>query len=271
MNEENISYGNKLRKIRHSLGVGQVEMANRLGIKQSYYSNMESDKKNISSNVINKLFAKLSVSPAWFFNNEGDIFSTSKSPSHITDENISIRNNNHTENSHQISPIDINEFAMNIDRDLLERGKGITKGRDFKTDYEYNIITSHIDFTNKILKYNNLNQTNDTIFDLQGLFAYIDSVLSHYSMLNKTMDIYEKFYNKNADLSEVVAVYKKGAQIEKGLFDILSPYLDILNEIFEKIKSFNEQHDRILCIDDIDYDLLLSEMSKKEDKEKNIP
>lgn len=100
MEEKKISIGNKLKIIRQSLGLSQSEMAVAIGIKQSHYSNLESDKKNMTSHLIETLFSKFNISPLWFYNNEGDIFITPRNEKDV----ISDRNINHTSISHLESP-----------------------------------------------------------------------------------------------------------------------------------------------------------------------
>ena len=61
------SFASKLKDIREGLDLTQVEMADRLGIPQSYISRYESAAVRIPSFIIHLLHTKLSVNPNWLF------------------------------------------------------------------------------------------------------------------------------------------------------------------------------------------------------------
>ena len=65
----------RLKEIRKELRLNQNEMAEKLGIKQSYYSAMERGAKPISRATTGILFHTLKVSPDWFLKGNGTIFS----------------------------------------------------------------------------------------------------------------------------------------------------------------------------------------------------
>lgn len=64
----------KLKAIRKALSLSQTQMANRLDIKQSYYSALERGEKQLTSKLISALFNELAVRHDWFYNANGDIF-----------------------------------------------------------------------------------------------------------------------------------------------------------------------------------------------------
>ncbi len=64
----------KLKQIRKELRLNQTEMADELGIRQSYYSALERGEKQITTKITTVLFNKLNVSPNWFYNATGNIF-----------------------------------------------------------------------------------------------------------------------------------------------------------------------------------------------------
>jgi|GEM_PF-5826347 len=67
----------KLKEVREKLNLSQAEMAAKLGIKQSYYSEMERGVKGISKNARSKLFTTCKVNPMWFNSDKGNMFAGS--------------------------------------------------------------------------------------------------------------------------------------------------------------------------------------------------
>lgn len=59
--------GHKLKALRQFLNLNQKEFAEKLKIKQSYYSAMERGENYISANVIKVLFEEIRVNPDWFY------------------------------------------------------------------------------------------------------------------------------------------------------------------------------------------------------------
>lgn len=149
MTEKNISKGDRLKIIREVLSMSQVEMSKKLGIRQSYYSNMESGKKNISSNVVNKLFDEFSISPSWFYNgeNEGQIFNVAKTSKRALSP--------HSQISPPISPLDIHEGVnerkgnMILNKDDKMQGTNAEKMQE-KIQNKINETTEHWQEQNNI-------------------------------------------------------------------------------------------------------------------------
>lgn len=72
MENKIITDGNKFKAIRKFLHLTQEEFAKKLGIGQPYYSAIETDKKQPSIQVLDRIF-ELGVSGTWFFQGIGDI------------------------------------------------------------------------------------------------------------------------------------------------------------------------------------------------------
>jgi transcriptional regulator with XRE-family HTH domain len=62
--------GKKLRQLRLQLELNQTEMANSLGLSQSYYSAVEAGKRKITAKMIEKVTAKWKINDGYFSNNE---------------------------------------------------------------------------------------------------------------------------------------------------------------------------------------------------------
>ncbi len=239
--KKNMPYGHNLRLIRDTLGLTQAEISEKLGIKQSYYSNMEQGKKGVSANVINMIFNKLNISPSWFFNNIGEMFSPilperTQTPNIETSENISLGY--------------IPDKIKNIEDYPLGKGHGITDGRDFKTDYEINTIASHIDFTRELISLNNAKEPIAELDEISIEIHIAANLLDHYSILGKTLDAYSEFFNKQISKSSLIKKYKEALLISKQIHELIIFYKPVINEFAEKLKSFNEANDRLYCFDE---------------------
>lgn len=67
-------FAERLVIIRNKLGMTQSELANALGIPRSSISNIESQDRNISSSIQEKLLSKLNVSLNWLISGHGEPF-----------------------------------------------------------------------------------------------------------------------------------------------------------------------------------------------------
>ncbi len=117
MSNKNIPIGDKFREVRRSMHLTQEEFANKLDIGQSYYSSIETGKKQPTTQLIDKLIS-LGVSPLWIFEGVGN----------------DIDNSNHAGNNSLLCI-------------FKEQLKMYFNGLDLQpTDYEYNQIKIYEQF-----------------------------------------------------------------------------------------------------------------------------
>lgn len=72
--DKNISISDKLTLIKSSLGFNQVEFAKKLGVAQSYLSDLEKGKREITSKLIVSLIREFNISSDWLLADKGDMF-----------------------------------------------------------------------------------------------------------------------------------------------------------------------------------------------------
>lgn len=68
----------RLKYIREALKMRQLEFANAIGVRQSYYSEVETGKRKIGNKITEKLREKFSISSDWLYLGEGDMYITKK-------------------------------------------------------------------------------------------------------------------------------------------------------------------------------------------------
>jgi transcriptional regulator with XRE-family HTH domain len=70
--------GERLKIIRRHYGLGQIDFAVRIGIKQAYLSELENGKKKITSNIISAILIEYpEIAIKWLINGMGDMFQKS--------------------------------------------------------------------------------------------------------------------------------------------------------------------------------------------------
>lgn len=84
MSNKNTSNGEKFKTIRKHLHLTQSEFATKLGIGQSYYSAIETGRKQPSMYVIESVFG-LGVSSEWYYNGSGDIIRDNSNISELSE------------------------------------------------------------------------------------------------------------------------------------------------------------------------------------------
>ena len=68
-----MTFGQNLKRIRKDMKLTQQEMADKIGISQSYYADIERDRKNISLRVILNLASGIDISVTKLINDEIEI------------------------------------------------------------------------------------------------------------------------------------------------------------------------------------------------------
>ncbi len=66
--------GDEIKAIRNALKINQAQLAELVGLKPCYISDVEKNKRSASMALCTGLFTKLKVSPNWFFLGIGEMF-----------------------------------------------------------------------------------------------------------------------------------------------------------------------------------------------------
>jgi len=75
---QQIEINNRLVELRTQLGISQKDMSQQLSVRQSYYSDLENGRRNVSNKFIDKVCSTLNVQKNWLYTGLGDIFTPKK-------------------------------------------------------------------------------------------------------------------------------------------------------------------------------------------------
>jgi transcriptional regulator with XRE-family HTH domain len=62
--------GQRVKELRHELGLSQEALANKAGVDRTYMTDVENGRRNISVELLEKILGALEISFAEFFNAE---------------------------------------------------------------------------------------------------------------------------------------------------------------------------------------------------------
>ena len=60
--------------MRYQLRLTQKEMCVKLGVKQSYYSEVENAKRKVTSKIVERLHTLFQINSNWFYSGDGEMF-----------------------------------------------------------------------------------------------------------------------------------------------------------------------------------------------------
>ncbi len=203
----NIAICEKLKQIRLDKGLNQKEFSTLLGVKQSYYSELENGKREITTRVLSELAVKLKISLDWFLFNKGSM-------------NIADRDISHVANS-----------IEGIDEELFIR-EGEATGASF-------------DLVKNLIKSNGLKTVNDENEDINSTLTLCKALLDNYSIENRSLSTSLGYNNKKTKYNDVLAVFKDAAKIAIELNEVISPYKKTIEELYKAIQAFDDSHDRL--------------------------
>lgn len=83
-----ITISERLTKIRNNARLTQSEFSKKIGVKQSYYSELERGKREITTKVIEALIKNFNVSSDWLLSNTGEMYSNKNITNVDIEQNI---------------------------------------------------------------------------------------------------------------------------------------------------------------------------------------
>ena len=138
----------------------------------------------------------------------------------------------------------------------LEKGSDERYGENWK--YPEYIINSKLKGANeargmflRLEKTNNSGTVTKNYNDIFGMIEVLFIGLLKYGIGNNMNRIINSYLKNEIEWEAVATKYKEQLKKAVELFEILEPYKNVIEEIFEKFADFNDKHDRLFRFDDI--------------------
>jgi transcriptional regulator with XRE-family HTH domain len=240
-----LTINQRLKELRTHLGMTQKQLSLALGVKPSYYSDLENGHRTITGKFIEKLNKTFAVSADWMYTGKGTI-TTLKSnqlmyPS-IVPSSVPLNDGTLTDKENTEQQIQ----ARNRINKLIKQANFI-EGAGFPEDYfnETNFyLKSQFEkklFIDILNNYQEIKQLQDYLSDLQTFEYMIGNLNYHYF---KSIDI--QFHSSEKYFSNGVFNYEKYrddyfAELRK--LDTIRPALlkisTAIKEFYDEMKSFD--------------------------------
>lgn len=213
------SLNNKIKSLRQMLGLTQKQFADNLGITQSYLSALEGGKREVPLSIVMKLKSEFEINTEEFLYND------------ILDCNIVTK-----------------ERRLGENKELYDYIKRIGTG-EFKGARE-RMRHNHYEFSNRVIASNGLSSINVFLSDFESTLYICNSILKDYSINNMTSEDYALFENAIISKKDMMAKYQKAVAISRELYDIIKPFESIIEDLFNQIHKFDQEHDKTFYLGD---------------------
>lgn len=230
----------RLKEIRTLLRFTQKDFSFALGVKPSYYSDLENSHRTITGKFIEKLNRLFGVSADWMYTGKGEI-STTNSEFFMYPKSVP-------------SDVPQNEFQVSEDEILAMRKRAKARISELKKDsekldeivfptgyFEENHLPIKYHFEKKLIldikhNYNNINALSSSLTDLQ-IFEYIISSLKHHYF--NRIDL--QFHSGGKYFTNGIFDYEKYKDDYIKELKRLEPIIPALSKISKAIKVFYDE------------------------------
>jgi len=104
----------------------------------------------------------------------------------------------------------------------------------------------------RLEKTNNSGIVTKNYNDIFGMIEVLFIGLLKYSVGNNMNRIINSYLKNEIEWEVVATKYKEHLKKTVELYEVLEPYKNVIEEIFEKFANFNDKHDRLYRFDDIE-------------------
>lgn len=111
----------------------------------------------------------------------------------------------------------------------------------------------------KIVENAGVYKVHDFFESIQYMFSKIANILEHYSLMKQSLS-FLNFAPKTITHDALKEQVKKMVEFEVELAKISHPYIEILNELYKKMETFNEKHDNLYHRDDEYFEEILKDV-----------
>lgn len=209
----------KIKELRLKTGLTQVQFADLMNITQSYLSAIESDKREVSLSLIMKIRDEFKISTEDFL--YGNISDCDIS----TDE----------------------ERKMHL-KSLREKSRSLPEGwlnNDLDT-----MLYRHAQFTYRIIDSNDLEDVADVLLGFENSLYICYEIMRDYSISSLTSEDYALYGKKIISQKELFAKYQEAISITKELYEIIKPFNDTIEQLYDQIQNFDKGHNKTFYLGD---------------------
>jgi transcriptional regulator with XRE-family HTH domain len=241
----------RLKQLRKYLRLSQKELSEQIGLKQSYYSDVENGKRNLTAKIADSLKKNFNISSDWLMHDIGDMKLT------ISDDNMTVSdsgiNDGITRNLNKpLTKEDLNVFFEAL---IASQYKG-----EGKVDYYYKHSTHKIDIILSNLKKELETVYNDNVKLITVSEKFGAPPFMHGEKFPQPDDFKDYIKKQNADFKEdnedisdpkllkciKIVAYEEDIEnwrrLLSYLIDYMHQYYDIYDTLFEKYHSSPNGH-----------------------------
>lgn len=138
----------------------------------------------------------------------------------------------------------------------FESKKNIRVPKDEKGQLDINAIEKNfkaaeamITIQDKIFKMNGLTKPHSNIIGIYSDLQICSDLVTYYALSSKVKNAVEKHHSGDLSLDGVKKAISEYAPVLRSLNQEIMPYQLIISELCDKLREFDETHDRIYCID----------------------
>ena len=206
----------RIYKIIDYKSISVNEFSKKISVSNGYLAKQRANKANIGSHIIEKIVREYpDINPDWLLTGRGEM----------------LKSDNQNENSNNSNLV--YEFPLYNEEEEKFR----------KEMRELRLKIRKSNKSNKLLdEYNAIHE------DLYMIQAYI----SNYGIDEKITHFLIRYRYKHIGWDEVMTEFKNLLTVTVELYEIIKPYKEIINEIYDKVYDFNNKHDRLYRLNDAD-------------------
>lgn len=209
----------KVKELRQKIGLTQVQFAELMNITQSYLSAIESEKREVSLSLIMKIRDEFEISTEDFlYGNISDCDIT-------TSDERKIRLKSLREKSRSLP-----EGWLNEDLDTM--------------------LYRHAQFTHRIIDSNDLEDISDVLLGFEYSLYICHEIVRGYSINNLTSEDFALYGKKVISQKELSSKYQEAISITKELYEIIKPFNDTIEQLYDQIQNFDKEHNKTFYLGD---------------------
>jgi len=212
----------RIYKIVDYKSISVNEFSKKISVSNGYLAKQKANKANIGSHIVEKIVNFFpEINPTWLITGKGEM---------ILSEDI-------VELTKKLNP--------------ANRSEKETNEREYeKTQKSYSDFYENFVKVNRIADLLDKDRVSDIYDDIVFHCDMIHLCAEHYSLFKKS----EELINET-DKKILAEKIRKILNLEKELFEIVSPHMKTIIDLFNKLYDFDKKNDRFMCFDEKEKEL----------------